>query len=1021
MQQSELVKFVAALLLLCTTPALAASGHRGAVRFNELPVPGATAIATQGDKKFVAITDPQGIYLFPDLPDGTWIVRVEMLGFQPIKREVAIGQGKSEIVWDLTMLPLSEMKTESIPAALSGAPEFQRADLITASEPSDTPANLAAGATPAPQGQTGTASPFANLSPEQLSERAADGFLINGSVNNGAASPFAQLAAFGNNRRGFKSLYYGNVGLVLDNSALDARPFSLTGQNTPKPDYNRSQLSINFGGPLNIPHLINKGPSFFVGYQRIRNRNAIVQTSRMPTLEERNGDLSGARSPLGQAIQIVDPRTGLPFADNEIPPERISQQARSLLSLFPLPNTAGTGRYNYQVPIVADTHQDAVQGWLRRWQPMGQISGTFNYQSIRTDNPNVFAFLDTGRASSLGIGASFFRSFNQFFSMELRYQFDRSKRRTTPYFANHINVSGDIGISGNNQEPGNWGPPNLSFSNYERLSDAENSYDREQTNFVAGSVRINRGQHYVTMGLDYRRQQINLFSQQNSRGTYTFTGAASGYDFADFLLGIPDTSSIAFGNADKYLRAASYAVYINDDWRISAGFSLNAGVRWEYEAPVTELYGRLVNLDITRDFTKAAAVLAADPTGLLTGRKYPDSLVNPDKRGIQPRVGFAWRPAAASSLVIRGGYGIYRDNSVYRSIANQMAQQSPFSKSMNVGNGPDTPLTLANGFSSAPRDIPNTFAIDPDFRVAIAQNWQLSIQRDFPFSLQMVATYLGAKGSHLTQRSLPNTYPAGSANACTTCPSGFVYETSNGSSIRHAGHIQLRRRLQRGFSAGITYSFSKSIDDAALSDAGQGGQGGSLIAQNWLNLKAERALSSFDQRHLLNVQAQYTTGSGGFHSVLLGGWKGALLKEWTVTGQMSIGSGLPLTPIYSVAVYGTGITGSIRPSRTAASISDAPAGLFLNPAAYVPPPAGEWGNAGRNSITGPDRFSLDMSLTRSFRIRDRYNIDFRLDSSNILNHVTFPGWNAVIDSSQFGLPVQSNPMRKVQANIRVSF
>ncbi len=995
------------LILLIAMPALYASEHRGIVRYNGLPVPGATIIAAQGDKKISAISDLQGLYFFPDLADGLWTIRVEMLGFEPVTRETSIEPGNPAAVWDLTMLPLTEIKTELMNPVTSGAqPNFQRANVNRSPEVSEKPSET--GGAPA----LPTASPFANLSDVQLSERAADGFLVNGSVNNGAASPFAQAAAFGNNR-GYRSLYRGSLSVVVDNSALDARSFSLTGQNTPKPGYNRSQISISIGGPLNIPHLIRNGPSFFLGYQRIRGRNATVQTSRMPTPEERNGDLSQIRNPLGQAIQIFDPGTGLPFDNNVIPLDRISPQAKSLLSLYPFPNNSNGGRYNYQIPIVAATHQDNFQGQLNQRLPIGYLSGRFNYQTTRTDSPNAFSFLDTGNDSSIDFAANYSININRNLRANLGYQFQRTATRTTPYFANRVNVSGNIGISGNNQDPRNWGPPNLVFSNYEKLTDAQGSFDRDQTNGVNASIQLNRRDHFFRIGVDFRRQQLNLFSQQDARGTFTFTDAATGYDFADFLLGIPDASSIAFGNADKYFRASRYAAYINDDWRLSPGFTLNAGIRWEYETPMTELYGRLVNLDIASDFTKAAPILASDPRGSLTGRNFTDSLVNPDKSGIQPRIGFAWRPAPASSIVIRGGYGIYRDTSVYRPIAMQMAQQSPFSKSMSVGNSPDTPLTLANGFNVSPKDLMNTFAIDPGFRIAVAQNWQLSIQRDLPLSIQMVAMYLGAKGSNLIQKSLPNTFPAGAANSCAACPSGFVYESSNGASIRHAGQIQLRRRLRKGLAGEIRYAFSKSIDDAAL--------GSATIAQNWLDLRAERALSNFDQRHLLNAQAQYTTGPGAFHSVLLNGWRGALLKEWTFAGQMTVGSGLPLTPIYPVAVPGTGMIGSIRPNRRQLRSAEAPAGLFLNPAAFAPPPAGEWGNAGRNCITGPNQFSLDVSLGRTFRLRDVFIFDFRLDGSNILNHVTFPSWNTTINSSQFGLPDRSNPMRKIRANLRMNF
>ena len=121
------------------------------------------------------------------------------------------------------------------------------------------------------------------------------------------------------------------------------------------------------------------------------------------------------------------------------------------------------------------------------------------------------------------------------------------------------------------------------------------------------------------MGADFRRQQFNLLSQQDPRGTFTFTGAAAGSDFAGFLLGIPDASSIAFGNADKYLRAASYDGYVSDDWRWRSNLTVNVGLRWEYNSPITERYGRLVNLDVAPGFSAVAPVVAANPVGPLTG------------------------------------------------------------------------------------------------------------------------------------------------------------------------------------------------------------------------------------------------------------------------------------------------------------------------------------------------------------------------------------------------------------------
>src|SRR5262245_4914260 len=285
--------------------------QHGQVMFAGAPVPGATVTATQGEKKFVAVTDVQGNYSFPELADGPFTIQVEMLGFSTIKQEVTTSTAEFE----LKMLPIEEMRAEVVHAT---APESTP---TPASAAAPAPSNTRQAATP-PRQQTGfqrtevnasntnstppandtppQSGAFANLSPEDLSQRAADGFLINGSVNNGAATPFAQFARIGNNLRG-RPLYNGNASVVVDNSLFDARSYSLSGQDTPKPSYNRLTGSFNVGGPVRFPHLSrNNAPTFFAGYQRIQNRTANTLTGQMPTLAERSGDFSQSLNPLGQ-------------------------------------------------------------------------------------------------------------------------------------------------------------------------------------------------------------------------------------------------------------------------------------------------------------------------------------------------------------------------------------------------------------------------------------------------------------------------------------------------------------------------------------------------------------------------------------------------------------------------------------------------------------------------------------------------------------------------------------------------
>jgi len=1035
---------------------LAAAEHHGQVKFGGLPVPGATVIASQQDKKLTAVTDADGSYSFPDLPDGDWTIEVQMQGFAPLKQDLKISANSSIPDSELKMLALDEMHAQvsAAPAPsltvarppmsanqsagaktkAKGKQPLQPTNTQTAFQRTDVNATaqapaLSNGAANEPAPPASDA--FANQSTQELQQRSADGFLVNGAANNGASSPFALNQAFGNNRRGPRSLYNGNLGFIVDNSALDARPFSLTGQDTLRPAYNHMTFVGAFGGPIKIPHWVSRnGPQFTVNYQFTRNRNDSANAYTMPTQAQRNGDFSQPNV-FGSPVQIFDPLNGRPFPNGVIPKDRISPQAASLLQYYPLPNF--TGRYNYQIPQVSDTRQNALQARVNK--QIGRkngISGQFAFQNNHTANPNAFAFLDA--TNTLGVNAqlNWRHQFTPRFFGNFGYQYSRSSTHIVPYFENLVNVSGNAGITGNNQQPVNWGPPTLNFSNgVQGLSDSYPAFNRNQTSALSYDSLWNRGRHNVQFGADFRRQEFNYNSQQDPRGTFTFTGAATanvvngvaapgtGDPFADFLLGIPDTSAIAFGNADKYFRANQYDAFVNDDWRVGPGFTFNAGVRWEYWSPISELYGRLVNLDIAPGYSAVLPVVGNHPSGPLTGQSYPASLIKPDKHAFQPRIGISWRPISGSSVIIRAGYGVSYNTSPYQTIAQQMAQQSPLSTSLSVQNSAQNPLTLANGFNAPPNVITNTFAVDPNFRIGYAQTWQLQIQRDLPAGLQMNAIYLGIKGTRGMQEFYPNTYPNGVASPCPSCPSGFVYLTSNGNSTRESGSFQLRRRLRNGFTAQAQYTFSKSIDDSAL---GGQGQAASVVAQNWLDLSAERGLSNFDQRHLLNLQAQYTSGVGLGGGTLLNGWRGALMKDWTIYSQMNVGSGLPLTPIYpAAAVAGTGFTGSVRPNYTGVPLYAAPSGLFLNPLAFAAPAPGEWGDAGRNSIAGPSQFSLNASLARTFRVNDRINLDLRVDSTNVLNHVVFTRWNTQVGNDQFGLPTAANAMRSMQTTLRMRF
>jgi hypothetical protein len=965
------------LLAMAALPFAAASDLAGRITFADRGVPGATIVATQGNRAATRVSSDDGSFQFQHLDDGAWTIRVEMRGFTSASREVTLPRATTAepLTFALALQPYAEILASATQAAA-----------------------------------TAPAAPTNAETPSNDDERVA---LITGSMVNGATTPFAQPPSFGNNRPKPPSLYNLAATFDVGNSAWNARPFSLVGSPASLPSYGDYQASVTLAGPLRIPWLVRYGPSMQLAYQHGDMHRATTASAVMPTVAERAGDFSRAPAP------IRDPRTGQPFTGNVIPVDRIDPAAASLVAYYPLPNAPNAAAANFQRPVVTTTTSDRVQFGLTKVLP-GRMSlnGTVTWQRVALETTNLFGFDDRHRQSSITAGLSWSRQLSTRAALRARYQFEWSAASVTPFFAGRANVSGDAGIAGNDQDAANWGPPALVFPTVAGLTDAERQRTATTTHAMGGEIQRRRGAHNITIGGDFRWHLADVRAQPNPRGTLTFTGAASGDPFADFLLGIPSASAIALGDP-THLRGVSSDAYVNDDWRLLPTMTINAGVRWEYDSPFTESSAHLANLDVAPGFAAVAPVLATDPVGAVTSARYPSSLIRTDKRGIEPRIGVSWRPTLSSSVVVKAAYGVYRNLGGYQSLALLLSQQAPFAKTFNVENTPATPLTLANPFPASLPNTPNTFAIDPDFRVSSAHTWQLSVQRELPASLTVIAAYLGTRGTHLMQAFLPNTDAPGSAQA-PTGPTGFIYVTSNGTSLRHAAQITLRRRLYAGLMASVDYTLAKATDDAATFGSGAITPAALSIAQNWRDLAAERGPSSFDQRQHVSAQVQYTTGVGLKGGTLVDGVWGSLWKDWTVAIEISAGSGLPFTPIAFVPVAGTGIVG-IRASTTGVSPAPIATRTYANPAAFAVPAPGTWGNAGRNSLRGPAAFSMDLSVARVFRLRERLNLEWRIAATNVLNRVTFAAVDAIVGSPQFGRPTIANPMRAVQMTMRLRF
>jgi hypothetical protein len=848
----------------------------------------------------------------------------------------------------------------------------------------------------------------------------------------GGGGPFGGRGGGGNQIR-------GSVFQSFDSSALDAAPFALNGQPTIKPDYFQQRFGATLGGPMVIPKVVNSPRTFFfLNYTGNHSRNPFDAYSTVPTPAERAGDLSA----LGRTI--IDPTTGRPFANNQIPTSRQDPAAQQLLALIPLPNQSGD-RQNFHTVTTTTSQLDDINlrfvrtfgavpqrgqggrggfggraGGGGRGGPGGGRAGVSNlnvsvhYRHSDNTSSNLFPTLGgESKASAWDVPVSYSFTRGGVFQT-LRGQFNRQHAETRNLYAFGQNVAGDAGILGVSGDPFDFGAPNLSFSSFSSVRDTNPSMRTDRTLAIGDTIVKTRGRSTWRFGGDYRSIHADSRTDANARGSFVFTGLYSGVDFADFLLGHPQQATVQFGPGLEQFRSHSWDLFVQDDWRVSDKVTVNAGLRYEYFSPVSEADNRLVTLDVAPGFT-AAVPVAAGGTGPYSGA-LPDTIVNPFRPGLAPRIGVAWRPKQGT--VLRGGYGINYNSSVYQSIAQQLAGQPPFAVTNTVLATAAAPLALETALTTAqPGVTTNTYAVDPNYQLGFVQIWNLDLQRDLTRTLQLGAGYTGTKGTNLDILRAPNRGPSGPRIAGVA---PFLFESSGGESILQSLTLRLRKRMTSGFGAGVTYTLSKSIDDASSI-----GGGGAVVAQNDLDLAAERGLSTFDQRHRLSGDFTCELPFGAKKRWFNSGGAAEVLGNWQLNGTVQLASGTPFTArvLGAISDVARGTNGTLRANYTGApiAISDPTPALFFNTAAFSIPAPGTFGNTGRNTIIGPGTSFMNLGLTKNISFGTTRGLSIQILANNVFNTVQFASIDTVVNSPTFGQVTAVRSMRRVQILTRVRF
>jgi hypothetical protein len=832
----------------------------------------------------------------------------------------------------------------------------------------------------------------------------------------------------------------------FESSAFDARPYSITGNEVPKPSHYDDRFGASLGGPLKIPHIYDGSNKtyFFINYQHDIQSSVLDNYSTVPTGAERTGDFCGLGVTLYDPFSnFTGPRTPL---GNGCQIPNINSAAAGLLNFYPEPNLPGAVQ-NYLLQTTVPVNSDILSiHVLHTINAKYSLNGAYNLSSTRQDT--FGSFLSTaGSSSTLNQSVTLGLSHNWTPHLVESTQIAWSRSRTQILSDNSFknDVAGDLGINGVSSDPMSFGIPAISFTSISGLNDPLPSLVRNQTLRFSDSLKWVHLKHTFTFGGEIRRIQLNADSSPQPRGRFNFTGVLTSqlddsgqpvtappgtqqfYELADFLLGLPYSTTVQFG-PNAYLRSWDFIGYAQDDWRVNKQFTFLFGVRYEAVTPPVDAYNRIANLDLNSAATEVGVVTPGS-TGPFNGA-FPRALVHGDYGNWAPRIGFAWVPKFIKpKTVVRGGYSIFYNEAIYNTLAQQYLEyEPPFATSQNLITSPTQILTLQNGFPAS-NIISNKGGVDPFYKDASAQIWTLGTETSFSPNWILDFTYTGTKGTNLDLLRAPNRAPLGTSPLNTqnelqiSGANSFYFDQSGANSIYNGLQVRLVHRFTKGVSLQAFYTFAKSLDNASTI-----GGSAPVVVQQDLNFAAERGLSSFDVRHQVRVASLYELPFGEHHRHGNSGIARHILSNWRLQNIVTWQTGTPLTAYLGglASDNGTGASFSLRadqignPNLGVCGVSPL---AYFNTAAFATPAPTSYGNERRGSIEGPCKFNWNASLGKSFRFgpQERHHLDIRWEVQNLSNSPSFSGVSTSLGSSSFGRVTSAGTMRTMDITMRYNF
>jgi hypothetical protein len=838
--------------------------------------------------------------------------------------------------------------------------------------------------------------------------------------------------------------YHGDAWEFLRNDALNARSYFVPSVGA----FKWNQFGGTFGGPLVIPRLVPKERAWYIFgyYEGIRFHSASNSFSLVPTAAELNGDFSADPPIYSPYTSTVAPDGSLasrqPFPGNQIPTKLLNPAALTIATLaYPLPNLpAGLipgANFLETTPNINTSNQ-----WSVRVDHQFSEKDSFFARISDENNPTTSVYLP----AFTGLGVDHFTNlavndthvFNPTFLVTGRFGLQRS---VPNYFTHGPNIAAAAGtLAAFPPYEGKYDViPPIYIPGYPSLADAPDFNGPEFFWSWAGGAQKIEGRHTISFGGSIKR---DTFFTDCQTGTFEeFTPDQSGFGpgtgdaLASFLLGLPESAGRGVGRTTGDMSGNAYSLYVQDTFRATPKLALNLGLRWDYASPMHNSFG-------SGTFQWETGQYYWDLTNPITGApaNIRRGLVPPDYRGYQPRFGIAYQ--ITPKTVVRAAYGIFSETFGVNYGQTDQGNHGnwPFAFNQTLGSLNLTVPTafLQNPFPGPPVPSPVPLGVleavnlwPATSRTGYVGEWSFTVQRQITPSLMAEAAYFGSHGVKMSGQIYDNTAVVPGTDAYQdrqkwpNFPAYIMNGYNEFSSWYDGLSMKLEKRTSKNLTFLIDYTWSKTMDEIDSLASVDNPLSPSVYANpTRFDLGSYKGPAGFDVRHVFNASYAYEIPVKSGNK-----WANAAIAHWSLSGIFSLDSGIPYVAYLDSDNENLGVPGSSGSYGEFPSLVGDPNAIskrtineWFNTAAYVIPPFGTAGNAGKHTLYSDPEVNWDSAIYKRWPFGESRNVEFRGEFFDFLNSTTFSSPGVVLGTAQFGtISGTRQGGRQIQFSLKLHF